>query len=312
MKKLIIIILGSCLLNPIYSQIYHPIPNDSVWWVEQLSYPYMGGSCIEFRYSYIYPNGLVNISGENYIELRSNHVVEYQYFGPPPSPCPSSGYSLSDQFYAFIRNDSINRKIYLYDTVNLHADVLLYDFNLNVGDTVQSINGYEINNCPNDTFIVQAIDSVDIEGEYRKRFEVTTNGGGWSPIYIIESIGSNLGLAYPYYCPFEANSFFICYHHNQLEYGNTSSSYCIQTLAVPTIANEPKPIISNLGNHMYEIKIAGAGNIQCLDALGRSMFSSAFQQSTILNLHELKAGIYYLVINGQQINSQVFKIVISH
>lgn len=110
---------------------------------------------------------------------------------------------------AYIKTDS--GKVYckfldynncIYDTTTIF---LLYDFNLNVGDTIPVYEGV----CSPDNFIttIQLIDEITISGRTRKRLTLS-DGDVWisgigslngllHPIYQIEGLGiSNLGLCF--------------------------------------------------------------------------------------------------------------------
>lgn len=305
MKYILTIFLGACLFFKGYSQVYHPIPADSVWWVEESSGPYMGGYCIQFRKGHIYPVSEINLHGQIYTEFRSNGLVEYDYFGPPPSSCPPSGYSFANNFYAYLRNDSANRKVYLFDTMNTNQEKLLYDFDLALGDTVEPFYS-----CPDDTFIIQNIDSVDIGGIYRRQFEI--NGTGWGPIYLIEGIGSNIGLAYPNFCPFEYSTDFICYHYKNWEYGNTSSQYCIQTLDISNELEENYPTIIDRGGNSFEINFnKGLLKITCVDLSGKMISYGSLAESGMIDLNHLPGGIWFLFLEIQDFTTY-HKLIIKH
>jgi hypothetical protein len=85
-------------------------------------------------------------------------------------------------------------------------EVLLYDFNLNAGDTLP----YTYNN-QYDLATVSSVDSVLVGNQYRKRFNIEEIGLG-AP-WIIEGIGSVAGLLEPFF-QFEDNYGLKCFNLN--------------------------------------------------------------------------------------------------
>jgi len=84
---------------------------------------------------------------------------------------------------------------------------LLYDFNVEVGDTIDhwwGIDNYWYSEAPT----IISIDSVEMCSKTRRRFQ--TNNFALGEIYFIEGIGSNAGLI-PSYEYFESGSRLICY-----------------------------------------------------------------------------------------------------
>lgn len=96
--------------------------------------------------------------------------------------------------HGFLREDTLNKKVYGF-TTDTTSEQLLYDFSLNVGDTTSVFSfmwgtyGY--------AFVkVSAIDSILIQGQYRKRLAIVDLAGNsfLLPEYWIEGIGSTFGL----------------------------------------------------------------------------------------------------------------------
>jgi len=92
-------------------------------------------------------------------------------------------------YYAAIREDTMAEKVYcIYsDWVYEEKEYLLYDFSVNVGDTV-GIYYYFIWH----TQVVKSIDSLFIDGSYRKR--INFDNGIYGKESWIEGIGSTYGL----------------------------------------------------------------------------------------------------------------------
>jgi len=181
MKKLLLISLLLFVLKSAFAQtnVYHPFPESNAVWNESFRiwgcnfWPYYH----EERYSYV-------MTGDTVIGATTFHKLEWPFiqlmdtcFGNFPMNYP--GYA------GAIMQDTAARKIF-YVHPNQSNVQLLYDFSLQLGDTVLSSL---VSSCPNTT-IVTNIDSILINGSYRKQFtwygsQVTT---------VVEGIGSLNGL----------------------------------------------------------------------------------------------------------------------
>ncbi|RLD50569.1 MAG: hypothetical protein DRJ05_19455, partial [Bacteroidetes bacterium] len=105
------------------------------------------------------------------------------------------------------RNDIENKKIWFVPEGE-NTKALLYDFDLQIGDTLSQ----GILNPNGDDYFVVDIDSVEISGEYRKKFLIQfEDNSGDSPFPIIEGIGGQ-NLIKPMYdwFYFEAGYWFNC------------------------------------------------------------------------------------------------------
>ena len=93
---------------------------------------------------------------------------------------------LIEGYVGAIRKDTVQKKVF-YRSPTAQTDILLYEFGLNVGDTLAP--GYIAQGIET----VDSIDSVLIGNQYRRRMHIS-GGGIASPCFIIEGIGSNFGL----------------------------------------------------------------------------------------------------------------------
>ncbi|MFC1730058.1 T9SS type A sorting domain-containing protein [candidate division KSB1 bacterium] len=184
---LIFLILGQ-------AQTYIPFAEDSnsVWkgsFNDQSSYPMP-------TYYHAYKHyfcGDTIINSEYYRKLCSDGYYYWQ--GGPKT-------YYTNFFSGAIREDS--KKVYYQ--INTQ-DTLLYDFTLNVGDTLKTYNTYN-KNIFDSVFTIDSIDSVLLkDNRYHKRFHIA----GWFPFtYIIEGIGSTTGLLDPlvqFECNYELGCF---------------------------------------------------------------------------------------------------------
>ena len=165
------------LLLPVFisgqSNNYHPFPESGIVWVQSnwIATPpflihddqnlFISGDTTagDFTYHKLYTNG------HRYADLHPGD--EYYY----------------NRYFGAFRNDTENKKVYF---LSQGEDVLAYDFDLSVGDTLQ-----ESNITNQILIIVDSIDSVLVGVEYHKRFLLKTNDGVFASL--IEGIGSTCG-----------------------------------------------------------------------------------------------------------------------
>gem|GEM_PF-6204511 len=97
-------------------------------------------------------------------------------------PLPFGRYnSFHKELYGFFRNDTLSEKVE-FRTTNNSISSIIYDFNLNVGDTCYPYD---------EQTIVDSISTVWLNGIARRVYHY---GGGWLTGYFIEGIGPYTGL----------------------------------------------------------------------------------------------------------------------
>ncbi|MCF8371071.1 MAG: T9SS type A sorting domain-containing protein [Bacteroidales bacterium] len=121
-------------------------------------------------------------------------------------------------YVAAIREDSTKKVYvrvngYIGNSMPLSdsTDYLLYDFNLTEGDTFTSQGNAILNE-----WIVDAVDSIDINGEWRKRINL------YSYVYTswIEGIGDLNSLFFPLLYTFEHSFILSCYEDDNIFWTN--------------------------------------------------------------------------------------------
>jgi len=156
------------------TSIYHPFPDSNAQWnIYYWEYGWPG--VFEEFYS-------IEISGDTTINSLQYHKLFTPYI-------QSSGISKSNQissgYNGAIRQDTVNRKVYIIPRFEL-VEQLLYDFTLQVGDTVKGF----IEPYGNQKDVVISIDSVLIGDNYRKKWNINLS----YQISVIEGVGSTYGL----------------------------------------------------------------------------------------------------------------------
>src|SRR5688572_22615996 len=195
MKNLLLVVITFTTLS-VRSQtsVYHPFPDSAGVWRQE---GYTQGNCCcsgnfcldEFDYNY-FLNGDTLIGAFTYKKIyKTGNGVDYVN-GPNTCPPSCSNY----QFYYFnniysgcFRQDTTQRKVFIVPTGSA-LETLLYDFNLNLGDTLPpSWPDYD------PLIYVTAVDSTLVGGSYHKRFHLSTSNLP-GEVSLIEGIGNSLGF----------------------------------------------------------------------------------------------------------------------
>jgi len=301
MKKIaicssLIILLFS--VQTTFSQGLLPALNDSTgaWRINYINDNGTAGNYFSHdHYRYTFCDDTI-INGQTYHKLyKGGHSWEEDFFAG------NTYYhiSYSNVYSGAIREES--GRWYYYGSSDLQPEdeYLLYDFNLNTGDYLPET----FNNAAGNLF-VSAMDTVLINNIERRRFFIQGNLGPGVG-YIIEGIGSNVGLIEPLQ-QFEPIWYLVCYAENGEPAWNDGSNECDLTVNAQGIAVEPEggifispnPFKSNALLRFPEIR--QTGEILILDMNGRYLMRHALidGQSELEIQPHLNAGIYLLQINA--------------
>jgi len=182
---------------------YHPFPENGMWRVDYYyNNPFQFSCYIKHYFDYTI-QGDTTINSLVYKRIYRSFVKTDTISCDDPgvnSAVPQSGYA------GALRDDeAANKTFFMFPGSN--ADSLLYDYNLQAGDTLK---GFISRYFSNYTMIVLSVDSVQVGGTYHKRwnFEGIHNNDS----YIIQGIGSSFGLienAYTYALDF-TERFLVC------------------------------------------------------------------------------------------------------
>lgn len=210
------------------------------------------------------------------------------------------------EFYGAIRED--NRRIYVIGFNAAYpgsgeGEVVLYDFTKNVGDTVfvgQDGTG------PEGYLVVDHIDSVLIDNNYRKTFSFTSMGD----YYWIEGIGSTRGLFSPVIGITTGYQFWHLICHDQdgdVKYLNPEYNTCFPILegvdnnenADRNVAVTPNPVTSQsvvrFDNPDRSLQIFRIYSLTGQVVMVREISDKS---QIILSRADFKPGLYFYSING--------------
>lgn len=186
MKKILLfsLLFGSYIAN---GQSYHKLINESFYW--DVPYAEEGYICNGYG-----PNGpyRYKFSGDTIINDKIYSKIYQSLFinlNTPPAPnCPpfavDTVFSMVSQ--VFLREDTLAKKVWRYTTYNTPEEILLYDFSVEQGDTLDWGNlGQSI--------VDTVYDIITFDGLTRKKIEFSS-AGFFPSGYYIEGLGGEGGL----------------------------------------------------------------------------------------------------------------------
>ena len=285
MKRLILVVGLIFILNPhLKSQTYVPFPTGNVNWNV-----FYAGSCDEsppdtvlLRYTI---HGDTIINGMQYSKL-----------------CLESGDTANPVIHSIGGLREENKKIYYTGQtilgISTDYEVLLYDFTVQVGDTIkhdQSGDFYSV---------VLDIDSVLIGDSYRKRYKVDNHWFYQNPDYIIEGIGSVKNGLLGHISPITTcGSHYwehICFRENGVvKYLNPSYSECFPSNLLNEVNNVDYEAKIKIYPNPFEDKINIENDIdkndmtlKLIDVYGRTLIEKKINESNVTLKLNLKPGLY--------------------
>ncbi len=187
----------------------------------------------------------------------------------------------------------VNNRIYEYKN---ESDVLLYDFNLNLFDTIKIPGGTTSFEYMK---VIEVMDStILLNGEKRRTFALACPGFGEVIPVWIEGIGSTLGFLSVYDCVFPVNTTLQCFYKNDsLIYMNPDVNAClessIQQLQSQTFVVSPNPTND-------QIEIQGTIQFDKINIISPSgMKISKNTHESVIDISNLPVGIYILELVSQ-------------
>lgn len=181
MKNTLLLCLLIFSITIVSSQEYKPFPTTNAAWKE--NHGYVWGSSLHESHNINHEIIGDTIINEKTYSKISKTGRNYYYDG---SAGVDTIFSYDNVYVGAIREDT-SKHVYFYGKYETQ-EKLLYDFNLEVGDTLPELYGAD----PDITFIVDSIDSVLVINEYHKSYIIVAD---WSDDFkLIEGIGSTCGL----------------------------------------------------------------------------------------------------------------------
>lgn len=167
----------SCSLASAQTSVYHPFPDSNAVW------GLLSGatSCPDISVQDYY-------AGDTIIDQHTYKIIaEYV---TDPIDCAPQGIGTG-----FLFDDTAARKVY-WRIPGATSDSLLYDFTLEVGDTLRGLYA-NTGLCSDAPVTIISIDSIEVGGSYRRKMNLS-NDDCFGPS-IIEGVGSTTGLTSCYF-----------------------------------------------------------------------------------------------------------------
>ncbi len=202
------------------SSVYHPLPDSNAHWTETSFWLYWGTPPTPvYAWYTVFTEGDTVINSQGYTKIYE--TGSWGAFGPQ--------LFYSYEYKGAYRQDTALRKVYIVPPSG-SLEVLLYDFDLSIGDTLPStFGGVSYNE-------VLDIDSVLVGTAWHKRFLLNQLGWGSTGIIdtnyaLIEGVGSTLGFIQPVVMPFENGSHLECFAHFNITYPPDSGCLFYSSIA---------------------------------------------------------------------------------
>jgi hypothetical protein len=267
-------------------------------------------------------NGSATYQLDGKVLINGNWYSKMLHYEPHcqavSTSCLCESFVSLDTTTKYIRQDTAQKKVWLYNS-SLNSDEILYDFNLNVGDTIDSTKAYWTRYVQiTDHWIVTSIDSILINGNYRQQFNYSA---GFLPGSAIEGIGALHGLMYRpndfeyvatlhYFS--EDNRFFYC-DNCSTDTSFWEHLFCHDfALDISEIKDYSFSISPNPAHDNFTITLNRQihnGELKIYDVTGREIMEQKIhsQLSTVNCL--FAQGIYFLVVvmDGERVVKKIVK-----
>jgi hypothetical protein len=300
MKNLLLsIALLSVIAAKSQTSVYHPFPDSNACWNINMSQGmcYMGGWADE-AYS-------ITISGDTIINSQSYHKLTTPFVEVVVTGgCTQRNFA---EYKGAIRQDIPGKKVYFVPPTQ-PAEQLLYDFAMEVGDTVRGF--LQIYSSPND--IVLEIDSVLVGDSYHKRWSINPCYG----IYLIEGIGSTFGLLAPSPgCMTDMDYYTLtCFNQNGESVYPDPSSECrlITSTNNPDLISDAVHIFPNPSHGSFTVDFLQPNDIQKIrltDMTGNIIFQKSLANQKTVNIADIPRGTYILTVIDKENKTTNRKII---
>ncbi|RLD62174.1 MAG: hypothetical protein DRJ01_06600 [Bacteroidetes bacterium] len=287
MKNFILISLLIIFCQNLLSQEYVPFDFKNGIWVCKEAYFGEEGFTYGIQF---YTKGDTIINGNLYQKLHQFRIKSDFYYMYPDT---SQGY------YGAIRNNSNKQVEYVNQDDTIPE--IIYDFNLNLGDTIK--NGY--GKYEEHKLIVMSIDSVNYCGKYHKRYNLNDTSI-YNPNYstlinqsLIEGIGFNSGLINPWFHQFEVETRLVCYTEKNNDYCEPcdllSSIKPINTKN--SIKIYPNPSLGKINIDVENIDANKQFEIKIIDLSGKIIYKKTCKTKSLqIDMSNQSSGIYNAII----------------
>lgn len=300
MKKPIQFLFIVCLLSSLQTkaQQYQPMPTAGAVWCGDRGFIYSALQGYEYH-TYTYQQFIIGdtiINNVPYHKLYESGL--FNWFTIPIGPGGSSGSSYYYKQYKGCFRE-LNKKIWFMES-NLSAEVLLYDFNLNVGDALP----FTYVNSPA-MLKITSIDSVLMGAVFHKKYNISTiDTLQWPTNFeyasITEGVSSTHGLTWILEPYFENHGSLFSFKRNGMVlYPDTVTSCEITGIKNFENTNKGVYIFPNPASKNITVKLNDArdlnSKILIYNLVGNVVFEKlATMQVESIDVSTLVKGIYLI------------------
>jgi hypothetical protein len=278
---------------------YHPFPDSNATWRERTWFV-DGLTLHEHKYQ-LFLSGDTAIGNHQYHKLYiTSENTDYGY----PQGGVLNYWFWGTSLYGFLRQDTDSKSVFFYDMLT-QSDTLLYNFNLDVGDTIPGSFIHD----PSTVITVTNIDSVFDGVGYKNKFLL-----GMYPA-IIEGIGSESGLFDIPEALSPAGELNCFIHNDTILYTDGSFNACMLVDFTAEFLDKPVISTANSGSEtVFSISRNHPGKfvLKIFNMSAQNIFSehSAIGGTTIFHLPNLNDGIYFYSLqyeSGQSYTGKFMK-----
>jgi hypothetical protein len=296
LPKLLVLIIITITSKVCVAQDFDYLEYNPVWHVRSIcSYGYP--CVVTSNYNY-YLNGDTTINDLDYKILVQAGLSEFSWFANPPVGAGCSGSDVIENIpLGFLRTE--DKKMFFLPSVE-SQEVLLYDFNLEIGSTLP----VSYVNLQEDVYVT-SIDIISTPFGNLKRFGLSNS---WSD-YLIEGIGHSKGFLEPLSISLECGYELMCYSMDDESYFPESGLSCM--LVSGLAENSAKSDLLNIyPNPTYQATniLTGHsmvnGSVRIYNTQGQIALERRGLAGENLNINNLQldAGLYIVqVYEGQRL-----------
>lgn len=279
--------------------VYHPFPESNAVWRDTTC----GMSSIQF-------------SNDTFADGHTFHKLFINAVYYPLSAYGFCEYFDQPNFISYyagaVRQDSLLKKIYFLLPDSAH-EVLLYDFNSTVGDTIKTYLSRSYHYPPVST-VVTSIDSILIGTQFRKRWTYSVSNGNTTKV--IEGIGNIQGLLVAYETVFYFGNWpnIICFSHNNqalYPFYNPNSGCSPVTGVAELPVNGNISVFPNPSNGSFTVDFANMKNLKEIllyNLLGKTVFHLSINNQNQIKIANLPSGVFILTVinnDNMKINTKI-------
>ncbi|MBN2635081.1 MAG: T9SS type A sorting domain-containing protein [Prolixibacteraceae bacterium] len=299
----IVSILLFCKMG-LNAQEYHPFPTQNTVWTE---YYYPGGGDFNSFHNYALKDKDTIILGKHYQKLYHS----YDTIFTEDKVCGALREEDKRIYYY-----SIDSLINLSTPIPIDTEIILYDFNLQVGDTITA-DQYRLRA---EALVVTKIDSILIGTEFKKRYYFGWDGDIITFEEWIEGIGCRRGLLSDigYWPTNDWNSWLICFiKDGEVLYHENGFVDCYHTNpnVVQLLKNEAKiKVYPNPGYSTMQIEFDKPEYKKLIisDLSGNKLteYDLKDKQSLVIDRGGLTSGFYFISVYDKKGNIQTLKVLL--